>query len=99
MPSLRKKNGGLTLTFAPRNEDVRLILLEKKDNEGLVLTDYICEAIRFYEKHNHIPPNLDNIIKVIQDTIESTLHTHILNKSSHPPTLEDNLDFVDCEDD
>lgn len=96
MPSLRKKNGGLTLTFAPRNEDVRLILLGKKDNEGLVLTDYICEAIRFYEKHNHIPPNL---VKVIQDTIESTLHNHTLIKSSRTQTLEDNLDFVDCEDD
>lgn len=68
MPSIDKVGGGITITFAPKNDDVREILVELKKSKKIKLTDYICEAIRFYEANkdkmnNDDKSNLDEIIK------------------------------------
>ena len=68
MPSIDKVGGGITITFAPKNDDVREILVELKKSKKVKLTDYICEAIRFYEANkdkmnNDDKSNLDEIIK------------------------------------
>ena len=68
MPSIDKVGGGITITFAPKNDDVREILVELKKSKKTKLTDYICEAIRFYEANkdkmnNDDKSNLDEIIK------------------------------------
>lgn len=67
MPSIDKVGGGITITFAPKNDDVREILVELKKSKKVKLTDYICEAIRFYEankdKMNNDKGDLAEIIK------------------------------------
>lgn len=67
MPSIDKVGGGITITFAPKNDDVREILVELKKSKKVKLTDYICEAIRFYEankdKINNDKGDLAEIIK------------------------------------
>ena len=68
MPSIDKVGGGITITFDPKNDDVREILVELKKSKKIKLTDYICEAIRFYEANkdkmnNDDKSNLDEIIK------------------------------------
>ena len=79
MPSIDKVGGGITITFAPKNDDVREVLVELKKSKKVKLTDYICEAIRFYEankdKMNNDKGDLAEIIKEevskqIKDEIE-----------------------------
>lgn len=49
MPNV-KQGGGYSLTFSKKNRDVK-IQLDTLKNNGIVITDYICEAIRFFEKN------------------------------------------------
>lgn len=44
------KKFGYTLTFSKKNQDAKTIIDQKK-GEGNIFTDYICEAVRFYEKN------------------------------------------------
>lgn len=45
------RSNAITLSFARKNKDVLEMLMEKKKSESFVQNDYICEAIRFYEKN------------------------------------------------
>ncbi|MEF9991363.1 MAG: hypothetical protein RR657_01735 [Peptostreptococcaceae bacterium] len=49
MPSVNQ-GGGYTLTFAQKNKDVQEHL-HKLKKQKVVITDYLCDAVRFYEKH------------------------------------------------
>lgn len=72
MPAIDK---GITLTFAKKNFDVKDILKEKKAN-GIIITDYICNAIRFYEKNkDNVNSSIDinKIERMIEEKIEQAL--------------------------
>ena len=46
------------LTFSRRNQDVKKLLADKKDEDfDFVVTDYLCEAVRFYERYKEAPPS------------------------------------------
>lgn len=64
MPSV-KQGGGYTLTFAKKNSDVKDILDSEKE-KGTVITNYICDAIRFYHNNKGIVD-----VNVSKDDIES----------------------------
>lgn len=106
MPSV-KQGGGYTLTFARKNQDVKSILDYKKKNK-IIITDYICEAIRFYESNknkefnNNQISNID-IEKLIEDKIKIALESNIPNKVNENKkyNLEDtsNIDDYDIEED
>lgn len=66
MPSV-KQGGGYTLTFAKKNSDVKDILDSEKE-KGTVITNYICDAIRFY----HCNKGIVNV-NVSKDDIESII--------------------------
>ena len=102
MPSV-KQGGGYTLTFAKKNQDVKLILDEKKKNK-VVVTDYICEAIRFFEQNinkefnNSIVSNAD-IDKLIEDKIKALIGNNI-QEVKEEILVEENIDTtVNLEDD
>ncbi len=119
MPSIDKPGGGLTLTFAAKNEDVRKILVEYK-KQKVVLTDYICNAIRFYEenKEKSIHNNSLNIQELVRMEVEKAIKnitipnsvpveeiveqnvdeykSQIIEKRNY---LEDDLDYVDIDED
>jgi len=59
MPSV-KQGGGYTLTFSRKNKIVK-DLLDSKKEEGLVVTEYICNAIKFYEHYKDSIGNVMNI--------------------------------------
>ena len=109
MPSIDKVGGGITITFAPKNDDVREILVELKKSKKVKLTDYICEAIRFYEankdKINNDKGDLAEIIKEevskqIKDEIEKILEEKKLTLIENVSvSLEDELDDVDLTED
>ena len=60
MPSV-KQGGGYTLTFSKKNEDIKELLIEKRKIKGFVLTDYICDAIRFFEANKDEKKKITNI--------------------------------------
>lgn len=102
MPSV-KQGGGYTLTFARKNQDVKSILDYKKKNK-IIITDYICEAIRFYESNknkefnNNQISNID-IEKLIEDKIKIALESNIPNKVNENKkyNLEDTSNIDDCD--
>lgn len=102
MPSIDKEGGGITITFAAKNEDVRKLLVEYK-RKKIRLTDYICDAIRFYEKNKDKKDSLDEekIIKMIHDEVEKRLNDKLKSielvekkESNKDENLEDDLDHV-----
>lgn len=114
MPSIDKQGGGLTLTFAQKNDDVRKILAGYK-KQKVVLTDYICTAIRFYEENKNkiqCSNNKDNI--EIQELVKAEIDKALRNLSftnlnqiqeveveEKRVDLEDNIDddFIDIDED
>ncbi|MEG0051209.1 MAG: hypothetical protein RR712_03440 [Terrisporobacter sp.] len=102
MPSV-KQGGGYTLTFAKKNEDVKELLAEKKQIKGLILTDYVCEAIRFFESNkNKINATIDSctIEELVKKEIAKALN-NVDNKSTKELStdLEENLDETDIDED
>ena len=60
----KKKEFGYTLTFSKKNQDAKNFIDQRK-SEGQKFTDYVCEAVRFYEKHKE--KGLDQQIEEIVD--------------------------------
>ena len=107
MPSV-KQGGGHTITFAKKNEDVKELLAEKKKVKGFVLTDYICEAVRFYEankgktENNKISSiNIEDLVKQEVAKALSNIPGEIKIEESteEAADLEDNLDDIDIDED
>ncbi|XZM47570.1 hypothetical protein ACSXAC_15355 (plasmid) [Clostridium perfringens] len=101
MPSVRQ-GGGYTLTFSRKNEDVKDIL-DKKKNKGIIITDYLCQAVRFYEENKE--KNLNNssnidITYLVRKEMEKILNAKEVSESVEKNVdLEENLDFIEDVDD
>lgn len=105
MPSV-KQGGGYTLTFARKNYDVRDHLDKLKENK-VVITDYLCEAVRFYEEHKNDDKlnknginNLD-IEKLIEEKLKAMIDvSNLVNIDSkkNSKSLEDDIDNIDDTD-
>ncbi len=105
MPSV-KQGGGYTLTFSKKNEDIKELLIEKRKIKGFVLTDYICDAIRFFEANKDEKKELTNInieelVKQEVAKILSNIPIKVENEevNEKTSTLEKNLDDVDIDED
>lgn len=70
MPSV-KQGGGYTLTFSRKNQDVK-DLLDSKKNDGIVVTEYICNAIKFYESHKDSVENTLNM-DMVEDLVNKKM--------------------------
>ena len=100
MPAV-KQGGGYTLTFAKKNQDVRNHLDNLKAKK-VVITDYICEAIRFYEenKSKNTSDTIDPAIldRMIEDKIKLLMENNFIPNQNDVETLEDNLEDVSYDD-
>ena len=92
MPSV-KQGGGYTLTFAKKNKDVQDHLEELKKNK-VTITDYLCDAVRFYEKHKEDsfkPPVIDlsEVTEMIENKFRSieklVINSNTLGKQEVSP--------------
>lgn len=100
MPSVRQ-GGGYTLTFSRKNEDVKDIL-DKKKNKGVIITDYLCQAVRFYEENKEKNFNNSNIdiTDLVRKEMEKILNTKEASRSAEKTVdLEEDLEFIDDVDD
>lgn len=103
MPST-KQGGGHTLTFSKKNEDVRELLEEKKQKRGFVLTDYLCQAVRFYEENkgkeiNNNSIDIESLVRKEMEKIIKNIPGEKERSAERAADLEDNLENVDIEDD
>jgi len=100
MPSV-KQGGGYTLTFSKKNKDVEKLLDEKKKN-GIVITDYICNAIRLFEDNNNPELNIKtlniDIERIVQEQVALALGktNQDINKKI---SLESDLEDIDIDED
>lgn len=108
MPNISK---GRMLTFSKKNQDVQKII-EDELKTGTKFPEYICNAVRFYEKHKEYYFNTTNkntdlnniddlvekkVIKILQNkNILDLVKNSIQEKNKN---LEENLDFVDIDED
>ena len=110
MPSIDKIGGGITITFAPKNDDVREILVELKKSKKNKITEYSCEAIRFYEANKDKMNKTDNenlaeiikeeVSKQVKSEIEKILEEKkITLVDEMSVSLEDYLDDIDIDED
>ena len=110
MPSIDKVGGGITITFAPKNDDVREILVELKKSKKVKLTDYICEAIRFYEanKDKMNKTDKENLAEIIKEKVSKQVKSEIERILEEKKitlvdemsvSLEDYLDDIDIDED
>lgn len=110
MPSIDKVGGGITITFAPKNNDVREILVELKKSKKVKLTDYICEAIRFYEANKDKTNKTDkeNLAEIIKEEVSKQVKYEIERILEEKKitlvdemsvSLEDYLDDIDIDED
>lgn len=106
MPNV-KQGGGYTLTFAKKNQDVKEHL-DKLKKEKVTITDYLCEAVRFYEKNkdkNKSEINPKILEKMIEDKIKLLINSNDITTNAEKSSvynIEDNIDNVsddDLEDD
>lgn len=95
MPSIDKVGGGITITFAPKNDDVREILVELKKSKKIKLTDYICEAIRFYEANKDKMNNDDksNLAEIIKEEVSKQVKDEI-EKIEVSKQIKDELEKI-----
>lgn len=102
MPAV-KQGGGYTLTFARKNQDVKEHLDRLKENK-VTITDYICNAIRFYEENKDKNINSSAIDPLMLDKmIEDKIKLLMQNSSSNYEelsitSLEDDLTYVSDDD-
>ncbi|MBC2582844.1 hypothetical protein [Clostridium sp. DJ247] len=94
---MAKRPGSLVLTFSRKNTDIRNILENKKNTDNtFIVTDYICEAIRFYEKYKSSGEfyNLDQIKKLIDERLNSFIQVNRVN-SILPADLPQSQRFIE----
>ncbi len=96
MPSV-KQGGGYTLTFSKKNQDVKKILADKQER-GIKITDYLCEAVRAFEnnKSNFNTVNVD-IAKLIKEQVAIALGE--ADKIQEAISLEEDLEDINIDDD
>ena len=108
MPSV-KQGGGYTLTFSKKNQDVKEHLDKLKENK-VITTDYLCEAVRFFESNKNIDLKSNPIIhldidKIIEEKIKALIGNSVIDSNKETileesniiakSNLEDNLDSID----
>lgn len=74
---MAKRPGSFVFTFSKKNEDVKTILDKKKKLDvNFVKTDYICDAVRFYEKHKN---NFNSTSSLNEDDVKRIVNEILKN--------------------
>lgn len=103
---------GYTLSFSRKNQDVKEMLEEQQKN-GAIISDFVCEAVRFYIKNkdkinNHYSSNnnfntldINDLKQEISEQIKKEIKDIINKEKSQNYNLENikNLSVMDLEED
>lgn len=66
----------ILVSFSKKNSDVFEILEEKKKEENIIISDYVCECIRYYEqKHN------EKDSESVEETVKKVIANMFVNGS------------------
>lgn len=95
-----------TISFSKQNQDIREDLIKKKNN-NINISNYICDAIRFYEKNKN-KQDISDIDNLIDNKLKELLKTIDINVSNNNEqkeevtsleTLAATNNFINIEDD
>lgn len=96
-----------TISFSKQNQDIKDDLIKKKEN-NINISNYICDAIRFYESNknnNYTQSNID-IEKIIETKLSEMLKDKIISNDNEKLDESTNLEdlaktnqFINFEDD
>ena len=88
---MSKRSGSFTFTFNRRNQDVKELLERKQKNDKyFIRTDYMCEAVRFYEAFRNnalIDSNLSTdslrtlLVSMVNKSVEKEEDKNIIHTS------------------
>ena len=105
---MSKRPGSFVFTFSKKNEDVKNIIdNKKKSDKNFVKTDYMCAAVRFYEKYkdnfndnsslseNDVIRIVNEILKNNQISVDSDVN--VINTSLN--LITDHISDSDLEED
>lgn len=94
-----KKQKSHTLTFSRKNKDIENLIARKGEDKSFILTDYICEAIRFFEEYkdkvnqnsnSHI--NINSIIDLIDSRLNERLKEGNIRIENSKLSLKEELE-------
>lgn len=89
-----KKQDAMTLTFSRKNKDIYDFLEDRKKDKNFIATDYICEAVRFYNVNKDLINNLN------VEAMSKLLEIKFLNIAQQPQQIKDEkvvdkLEYID----
>lgn len=89
------KQKAITLTFSKKNDDVFKLLMEKKEN-NVILTKYICDAIRSYEgmepkTKSKSSQDLEAIVSELVEKKLRELKYNYVNNDDTAATIRENV--------
>lgn len=97
MPSV-KQGGGYTLTFSKKNQDVKKHLDDLKKEGKVKITDYLCDAVRFFEENKNTVVEKSNSIdyididRIIEEKIKALIGN--TKKSIKKDIVEEEIDSI-----
>jgi len=90
----------ISISFSKKNLDALKILTDKKKDITFNQNDYVCEAIRFYEKNKDKTNRIvtkEEIEKIVDERVTKLLLDNNLNISKKE--LDDNIGLESISDD
>ncbi len=90
---MAKKDGSFTFTFSKRNNDVRVFIEKKRnDDKRFLITDYMCEAVRFYEKFGQNSSALnDAVVEIMKKEFQKINIVPVNSSLEKIETKESNI--------
>lgn len=103
---------GYTLSFSRKNQDVKEMLEEQQKN-GAIISDFVCEAVRFYirnkdkinnnynSNNNFNSLNINDLKSLISEQIREEIKSAMDKDNNKVNNLEDvnSLNSIDLEED
>lgn len=96
--SKAKSQNAFLVTFSQKNIDVYNLITDKKENKSFVISDYFCEAVRFYEKYKNQVNGLDTLeINKLIDLRLKEFKEELLNNGLNLNKIDDEELSIDIE--
>lgn len=100
---MKKEVKPILLTFSERNREVYDLINNRNTEEFKQNTDYICNAIRFYEQYkeqiesNKTSINEDKIEDIVLKVLKRYNTNDIVMDSDDFKNIEENIDNLDID--
>lgn len=88
----------ILVSFSKKNTDV-FELLEEKKKKNIIISDYICECIRFYEQNNNKNESIEDTVKRVVGELILTNNFAVVQQSPESNTTKEEDLIIENEQD